>query len=98
MRLRQVQLVGLIENPDPVVYLTEHIPGMKEAKKVPTRELDAFEKRALNSLRAPDFLKVERHGKELRMLGPIYAGERCSTCHEQQGQLLGAFTYTFVLE
>ncbi len=90
----KVQLVGLVKHPDPVVYLADKVPNMKDAKDVPTRELDAFEKAALTAIKeGKETLKVEKRGKEMRVLGPIYAGQRCVTCHEQKGQMLGAFSY-----
>jgi hypothetical protein len=96
-KLRKVQLVGLSQNPQPVVYNTNQVPGMKSVKDSPTRELDQFEASALESLRSGEKLKIEKHGKQMRMMGPIFAGKRCATCHEQTGQMLGAFTYTLEL-
>ena len=117
-KLRKVHLVGLVKNPEPVVYLTDKaaglkppedfpgavrrrppeaankVPDMKPADDVPTRALDAFEKAALESLRGGEDLKAEKRGKQLRALGPIYAGAACVKCHDQKGQMLGAFTYT----
>jgi hypothetical protein len=92
-KVRKLQLVGLVKHKDPVVYQTEKMPDMKEAKEVPTRELDAFEKSALDALRGGDNLKADKHGKDLRVLAPIYAGARCVICHEKKGELLGAFSY-----
>ncbi len=91
--VRKVQLVGLTKNPKPVVYDTDKVPGMKGVKDMPTRELDAFEKQALKALKSGDNLKVERHGAEMRVMGPMYAGKQCLTCHDQPGAMLGAFTY-----
>ena len=84
--VRKVQLVGLMKHPQPVVYVTDRLPNMKESKDVPTRELDAFEKTALEALRGGTDLKSDKNGKEMRRLGPIYAGSRCVSCHEK-GQL-----------
>jgi hypothetical protein len=92
-KVRKVLLVGLVKHKAPVVYLTEKMPDMKDIKEVPTRVLDAFEKTALEAIRGGDNLKAEKKGKDLRVLGPIYAGQRCTTCHETKGQLLGAFSY-----
>jgi hypothetical protein len=72
----------------------DKVPDMKPADDVPTRGLDAFEKAALESLRGGEDLKAEKRGKQLRALGPIYAGAACVKCHDHKGQLLGAFTYT----
>ncbi len=92
-KMRKINLVGLVKHPEPVVYLTDKVPNMKDVKDVPTRELDAFEKAALESLRGGESVKAEKHGKEMRMVGPIYAGNSCVKCHDQKGEMLGAFTY-----
>lgn len=92
-KLTKVQLVGLMKKPQGVVYDTHKVPGMKDAKDIPTRDLDGFEKDALKALTGGENLVVERHGDQIRAMGPLYAGARCVTCHEQKGQLLGAFTY-----
>jgi hypothetical protein len=92
-KLRKLYLVGLVTNSEPTVYLTDAVPNMKEPKDVPTRGLDDFEKAALEALRGGENLKVEKRGNEIRMMGSIYAGKSCVKCHDQKGQLLGAFTY-----
>lgn len=91
--VRKTYLVGLVKHPEPVVYLTDQVPNMKEAKDVPMRPLDAFEKTALETLRGGKNFAVENNGNTVRVLGPIYAGSACVKCHDQKGQLLGAFTY-----
>ena len=96
--LRKVQLVGLTKNPRPVVYDADKVPGMKGIKEIPTRELDAFEKQALEALQSGDNLKVERRGAEIQAMGPIYAGKQCLGCHEKPGEMLGAFTYVLERE
>jgi hypothetical protein len=96
--VRKVQLVGLTKNPKGVVYDADKVPGMKGVKDIPTRELDAFEKQALEALQSGDNLKVERHGAEMRVMGPIYAGKQCLACHDKLGELLGAFTYVLERE
>jgi hypothetical protein len=93
-RVQSAQLVGLAKNPKPVVYESNKMPGMKDVKDLPTRDLNVFETRALDSIRGGETLLAEKTGKEIRMMAPIYAGSRCISCHDQKGQLLGAFTYT----
>jgi hypothetical protein len=93
LSVRKVQLVGLTKNPKPVVYDAANVPGMKGVKDIPTRELDAFEKQALEALQSGENLKVERRGSEMRVMGPIYAGKQCLGCHDKPGEMLGAFTY-----
>jgi len=95
LSIRKVQLVGLTKNPKPVVYDAASVPGMKGAKDIPTRELDAFEKQALEALQSGENLKIDRRGSEMRAMGPIYAGKQCLGCHDKPGEMLGAFTYVF---
>jgi hypothetical protein len=92
-KVRSLQLVGLVKNPRPVVYESNKMPGMKDVKDLPTRDLDIFESRALDSLRTGDHYVADKSGKEIRMMAPIFAGNRCTNCHDQKGQMLGAFTY-----
>lgn len=91
--VRTVYLLGLVKQPRAVVYLTDQVPKMKDGEGIPTRELDTFEKTALEKLKGGENLVVEKNDKTIRVLGPIYAGKSCVKCHEQKGQLLGAFTY-----
>jgi hypothetical protein len=92
--VRSLQLVGLVKNRKPVVYESNRMPGMKDVKDLPTRDLNIFETRALDSILAGEHYVAEQTGKEIRMLAPIFAGNRCLSCHDQKGQMLGAFTYT----
>ena len=52
----------------------------------------------LEALKSGDNLKVERHGVEMRVMGPIYAGKQCLACHDKPGEMLGAFTYVLERE
>jgi hypothetical protein len=88
-----VHLIGLVKHPEPVVYLTDKMPDMTGNNDVPSRVPDVFEKAALEELRAGERLRIEKRGGRLRMVGPIYAGKQCIECHQQEGELLGAFTY-----
>jgi hypothetical protein len=92
-KVRQVYLLGLVKHAEPVVYLTDQVPNMKDAKDVPTRAPDGFEKAGLETLPGSENMVIERNGQSMRVLGPIYAGKGCVKCHEPKGQLLGAFTY-----
>jgi hypothetical protein len=93
LKMQRFQLVGLVQNPAPRVYVTDKLPEMKDAKSASTRDLDEFEGRALGSLRNGESLHVEERNGTIRMMGPIFAGQRCLECHQQRGQMLGAFTY-----
>jgi hypothetical protein len=77
------------------VYVAEHLPRMEMLGAAPTRELVAFETRALRELASGASLVSEGRPGELRMLGPVRAGDRCARCHAvNRGALLGAFSYT----
>jgi hypothetical protein len=94
--VRKVQLVGLSKNDKPVVYLTDHLPKMdkgKEIKEIPTRDLDTFENHSLRLLRRGQELHSETAGNFIRMMAPIFAAEKCVSCHTAKGQMLGAFSY-----
>ena len=94
--IRKVQLVGLTQNPTPVVYLADRLPKMNEIAEIPTRPLDEFETQALGAIRQDLVFRdvqSKAYGNLVRMMAPIYATEKCVQCHEPQMKLLGAFTY-----
>lgn len=96
--VKDIQLVGLVKHPDPVVYLTGGAEMVKE-KAVKTRRPDAFEARALEVIRGGgELVQAEKRGDELRAVSGIYAGKQCSKCHERPGEMLGAFSYRLALE
>lgn len=92
--VRSLQLVGLVKNPNPVVYESNKMPGMKDVKDLPTRALNVFESQALDAIQTGEAFVALKNGRNIRMMAPIYAGNRCISCHDQKGQMLGAFTYT----
>ncbi|MGL4512840.1 MAG: hypothetical protein ACRCT8_07090 [Lacipirellulaceae bacterium] len=101
LNLLRLNLVSLLLNKAPVVYVSDRLPDMEELRGAPTRPLDDFERDALVKLRGPeDVVVVETphaDGKHVRMLGAVRAGESCLVCHEtQRGALLGAFSYELV--
>lgn len=96
-QLRKFYLVGLVKKDDPVVYLTDPNPKPREDKSkaekdIPTRAVNDFEKAALAAIRNGEPMLAEKTGKNLKLLAPIFAGKRCTACHDQ-GTLLGGFTY-----
>ena len=96
-QVREVHLVGLVKQREPVVYLVEGNPKdrdgkPKDPKEIPTRALDPFEVEALHAIRGGEEWKAVKRSQEMRLLAPIYAGKRCAACH-QEGILLGGFTY-----
>src|SRR5262249_21483413 len=68
-RLLKLELVGLLMHEAPVVYVSEHLPSMKDAKRVPTRSLDNFESSTLAALERGEDIIPSRDGDTLRFLG-----------------------------
>jgi hypothetical protein len=92
LKMRQFQLVGLVQHSEPRVYVTDKLLEKTNGNTIPTRGLDDFESSALSALQGGTHLRVEERDGTIRMMGPIFAGQRCTECH-QRGQMLGAFTY-----
>ncbi len=96
-RLARLELVSLLKHDRPVVYVSDNLPNMEELRDVPTRDLAAFEAKALAQLRRDENLVTEDSGNRLHMLGAIRASETCMKCHSvRRGELLGAFSYELV--
>jgi hypothetical protein len=91
VRFEQVQLMGIAKQPEPTVF---DIKDETPAEGKPTRALDPFEQRGLAKLQANSTLYVEQVQGQMRVLAPIFAGATCVSCHNKQGELLGAFSYT----
>lgn len=93
-RIEMLQLMSLLKHPAPVAYLSENLPRMDELRDASTRELDDFERRALNRLEAGEDVIVADGRHAIRMLGSIRALKQCVQCHHvERGTLLGAFSY-----
>ena len=93
--MKSLDLVGLIKHPEPVVYVSEKLPDMKELKGVPTRPLDFFEFAGLEALKKGDNVFARGKDETIRMMGALRAGKQCLSCHDnQESDLLGAFSYT----
>jgi hypothetical protein len=91
-----LDLVSLLKQPEPVAYISDHLPRMDELGKAPTRPLDLFEAENLPKLQAGSELAVAEGLRRLRMLGAIRAQADCAKCHSVEvGELLGAFSYEF---
>jgi hypothetical protein len=96
LRLKRIDLVGLLLHPKPVVYVSDKLPRMEELTAAPTRSPDDFEAKAMESLQKGAPLVVRETETGLRMVGAIRAATQCTACHGvQRGELLGAFSYRF---
>jgi hypothetical protein len=99
---RDMQLVGLLMHDTPVVYVNKDVGNHsdRKAKRPPTqtRSLDAFESDALTRLRDGSEVVARTNASKMRLLGAIRARQECLKCHDvQQGDLLGAFSYSLAL-
>jgi hypothetical protein len=95
LQVQRIELVGLLKNPDPVVYLSDRLPAMTELRDVPTRPLDAFETAGLDVVRNGEDGFAARRGEVVRFVGAIRSAKQCVECHGgERGGLLGAFSYT----
>lgn len=95
-RLKRFDLVGLLLNPEPVVYVSDKLPRMNELRAAPKRAPDDFETAAIDRLRDGEAVVIRDEPTGTRMVGAIRAAKQCLTCHEsRRGELLGAFTYRF---
>lgn len=93
--VKNILLVGILTQAEPVVYLSDKMPSMELIKGGKTRPVDFFEDSALASLREGQDLVIVRKDDTLRMLGALRATKTCQQCHDAEvGDLLGAFSYT----
>jgi len=69
-----------------------------DAGPLETRPLDLFETAGVAELMQGKDLFVRNRGNVIRMLGALRATGQCVRCHKdrKEGDLLGAFSYTFV--
>jgi hypothetical protein len=94
-RVDQIQLIGILTQAQPVVYLTDKMPSMEQIRQEKVRPLDLFEEAGMPSLGDGEDLYIVRKGDTLRMLGALRATKTCQQCHDAEiGDLLGAFSYT----
>jgi hypothetical protein len=98
-RVQTLDLVGLLLNDEPRVYVSAQLPKMDRRHGTPTRSLDRFEAVALTAIQGGDDLFIARDGATARMVGAIRSAKQCVACHGgERGDLLGAFTYTLRLD
>jgi len=102
LTLETLQLISLHRFESPRAYVLDHLPRMDQliGKDVPTRVLSNFEQKATDSLmdsKTTEDIVSESRGDKLRMVGAVRAYSSCLACHSaNRGDLLGAFTYTFL--
>jgi len=93
-KIIRLELLGLILEDRPRVYVTAALPRMQEISGVPTRSPDAFESAGLAKLLGGDELFINATTDGVSMLGAIRIAQQCIKCHGGvRGNLLGAFSY-----
>jgi hypothetical protein len=93
-RIESLDLVSLLKHPEPVAYVSKHLPRMDELRDAPTRPLDEFEAERLPNVRAGEEISAAYGPRRIRLLGAIRARDACLKCHSvDPGELLGAFSY-----
>lgn len=93
-RIGRLELVSLMKYDEPAVYVSEHLPRMKELQQAGTRPLNEFEVKGLEALRNGDEVIHDAGTNEIHLFGALRAATKCLECHSgQRGDLLGAFSY-----
>jgi hypothetical protein len=90
----RVELVSLLTDDEPSVYVLDEMVTPPLARQAKRRPLDVFERLGLNAVRFGEELVWTREAPT-RMFGAIRAKVDCLECHAhaKEGDLLGAFTY-----
>jgi hypothetical protein len=90
----RLELVSLLRQAEPRVYVAATMPAMDRLANVPHRALNDFEKGALPQLVSQKDVVIKQEFEHIEMLGAVRAGTTCLECHEAaRGKLLGAFSY-----
>jgi hypothetical protein len=96
-QLQTLDLVGLLLHKTPVAYVSDNLPNMDELREAPIRVLDEFEAAGLTALQQGQDLFARAGTDGMRALGAVRSTKHCLSCHGgQRGDLLGAFSYTFI--
>jgi hypothetical protein len=97
LKVRTVELVGILMHDKPIVYISDKLPSMQAARNAPTRSLSPFEAAGLEKLQKGEDLFVSKTVEGLHLLGALRAVEQCIKCHGgERGDLLGAFSYSLL--
>jgi hypothetical protein len=92
--ISRLELVSLLKQERPAVYVSEELPRMERLKKAKTRPLDEFESAALARLQKGEDVVAEASVNRIRMMGSLRAAKQCLDCHSvRRGELLGSFSY-----
>jgi hypothetical protein len=90
----RLELVSLLKNDRPAVYVSSELPRMEQLGKAKTRPLDEFEAETLKRLQKGEDVVADAAVNHIRLMGSLRAAKQCQECHSvPRGELLGAFTY-----
>jgi hypothetical protein len=93
-QVARLELVSLLRQSEPAVYLSPNLPRMDELREAKTRPVDAFEREMLKRLRSGQDVAGQATQNRIRLAGAIWAPDTCVRCHQvPRGALLGAFLY-----
>lgn len=96
-KLARLELIGLLKYDEPRAYVSEFLPRLDELGEKATRDLDAFERMALDELRTERDVVVDEKPDRIRMAGSLRAGNDCLQCHAvKRGELIGVLSYDLV--
>jgi hypothetical protein len=95
--IERLELVGLQGGPEPVVYVPLRHALPFNRTDFQSRQLSAFEQRALKALRTGQTVERARgaDADTIEVMGALRGDGSCLKCHKtaKEGDLLGAFTY-----
>jgi hypothetical protein len=90
----RLELIGLLRHPQPVAYVSEHLPQLDELSKYRVRDLTDFEGSAMKQLEAAEDFVIDDQPNRILMVGSLRASNDCLQCHRvEHGKLLGALSY-----
>ena len=92
--INRLELVSLLKQAEPRVYVSKNLPRMQDLDTKATRPLEKFEAESLRHLRGGDDMQTLAELNSIRMVGALRASKQCMKCHQvERGELLGAFSY-----
>lgn len=92
--IRRLELVSLLKQEKPAVYVSKNLPRMDQLQSAATRPLNRFEQSGLLRLHEGEDVVTNGALNRIEMIGALRATKQCQQCHDvQSGALLGAFSY-----
>ncbi len=93
-KLNRLELVGMLLHDQPRVYVSDQLPDMEKLDAYKTRDMNAFEKKAIKKILEGESTVVKATNSRIQMVGALWATKNCLQCHRaKSGDVLGAFSY-----